>query len=95
MSHVPCYDLMTRCRIDVMNRWDCVDVGVAQTQVAILLGFASAVVDNVPLVAATQGMYDLTAHPANDALWNLICYCAATGGLLKCAQANFHIYTMR
>merc|ERR1712113_1090404 len=50
--------------------------------VAILLGFASAVVDNVPLVAATQGMYDLTAHPPNDALWNLITYCAATGGSL-------------
>jgi len=50
--------------------------------VAILLGFASAVVDNVPLVAATQGMYDLSAHPANDALWNLITYCAATGGSL-------------
>mmetsp|Transcript_85449 Transcript_85449/g.189772 ORF Transcript_85449/g.189772 Transcript_85449/m.189772 type:complete len:585 (-) Transcript_85449:26-1780(-) len=50
--------------------------------VAILLGFASAVVDNVPLVAATQGMYDLKAHPANDALWNLVTYCAATGGSL-------------
>jgi len=50
--------------------------------VAILLGFASAVVDNVPLVAATQGMYDLAQHPANDALWNLITYCAATGGSL-------------
>jgi len=50
--------------------------------VAILLGFASAVVDNVPLVAATQGMYDLAAHPANDGLWNLITYCAATGGSL-------------
>jgi len=50
--------------------------------VAILLGFASAVVDNVPLVAATQGMYDLSQHPPNDALWNLICYCAATGGSL-------------
>jgi len=50
--------------------------------VAVLLGFASAVVDNVPLVAATQGMYDLSAHPANDALWNLITYCAATGGSL-------------
>ena len=47
--------------------------------VAIFLGFASAVVDNVPLVAATQGMYDLSAHPANDGLWNLITYCAATG----------------
>lgn len=40
--------------------------------VAIFLGFASAVVDNVPLVAAAQGMYDLGAHPANDGLWNLI-----------------------
>jgi Na+/H+ antiporter NhaD/arsenite permease-like protein len=50
--------------------------------VAILLGFASAVVDNVPLVAASQGMYDLGVHPANEALWNLICYCAATGGSL-------------
>jgi len=50
--------------------------------VAILLGFASAVVDNVPLVAASQGMYDLAAHPANDPLWNLITYCAATGGSL-------------
>merc|ERR1719446_1697493 len=54
----------------------------SDTIVAVLLGFASAVVDNVPLVAATQGMYDLTAHPANDALWNLITYCAATGGSL-------------
>lgn len=50
--------------------------------VAVLLGFASAVVDNVPLVAATQGMYDLTQHPANDSLWNLITYCSATGGSL-------------
>lgn len=50
--------------------------------VAVLLGFASSVVDNVPLVAATQGMYDLSAHPPNDALWNLITYCAATGGSL-------------
>lgn len=50
--------------------------------VAIFLGFASAIVDNVPLVAATQGMYDLSAHPANDGLWNLITYCAATGGSL-------------
>lgn len=54
----------------------------SEALVAILLGFASAVVDNVPLVAATQGMYDLTAHPANDSLWNLITYCAATGGSL-------------
>lgn len=50
--------------------------------VAIFLGFASAIVDNVPLVAAAQGMYDLGQHPSNDGLWNLITYCAATGGSL-------------
>merc|ERR1712113_93467 len=54
----------------------------SEAAVAVLLGFASAIIDNVPLVAATQGMYDLAAHPPNDALWNLITYCAATGGSL-------------
>lgn len=39
--------------------------------VAILLGFASAVVDNVPLVAASQGMYDLTQHPP-DVSWHAV-----------------------
>ncbi len=45
--------------------------------VATLIGMASAVVDNVPLVAATQGMYDLSQdHP----FWLLIAFCAGTGG---------------
>lgn len=51
--------------------------------VAVLLGFASAVVDNVPLVAATQGMYDKTTYPPNHPLWNLIIFCASTGGSLS------------
>merc|ERR1712194_568124 len=50
--------------------------------IATILGIASAVVDNVPLVAASQGMYDLSTTPPNAPLWNLICYCAATGGSL-------------
>lgn len=50
--------------------------------VAMLIGFSSALLDNVPLVAATQGMYDMSAHPANDTLWNLLTYCSATGGSL-------------
>ncbi|CAJ1340459.1 unnamed protein product [Effrenium voratum] len=53
-----------------------------ESLVAILLGFASAIVDNVPLVAAAQGMYDIADHPANAFLWNMITYCAATGGSL-------------
>ena len=49
-------------------------VGGVDALVAVLLGFASAVVDNVPLVAAAQGMYDLDAHPVDGTLkehvWN-------------------------
>ncbi|MGE3954513.1 MAG: sodium:proton antiporter NhaD [Parachlamydiales bacterium] len=48
--------------------------------VALLIGLASAVVDNVPLVAATMSMYDLTAFPIDSPFWDLIAYCAGTGG---------------
>ncbi len=48
--------------------------------IATLIGLASAVVDNVPLVAATMGMYDLTQYPQDHTLWNMIAYCAGTGG---------------
>eukprot|EP01038_Epipyxis_sp_PR26KG_P013263 gene13263-17769_t len=50
--------------------------------VAALIGFASAVIDNVPLVAATMGMYSLNDVPADSQLWQLIAYCAGTGGSL-------------
>ena len=45
-----------------------------------LLGLLSAVVDNVPLVAASMGMYDLTQYPADSFLWEFMAYCAGTGG---------------
>lgn len=48
--------------------------------VATLIGLASAVVDNVPLVAATMGMYDLNQFPQDDQFWQLIAFCAGTGG---------------
>lgn len=44
------------------------------------IGLASAIVDNVPLVAATQGMYSLTAYPLDHYLWEFLAYCAGTGG---------------
>ena len=47
---------------------------------AQVIGLASALIDNVPLVAATMGMYDLSTHPIDDRLWQLIAYCAGTGG---------------
>ncbi|MDP1880846.1 MAG: sodium:proton antiporter NhaD [Parachlamydiaceae bacterium] len=48
--------------------------------VAIAIGLASAVVDNVPLVAAVMGMYDLSTYPMDSSFWNLVAYCAGTGG---------------
>lgn len=51
-----------------------------QNWVAVLIGLISSVVDNVPLVAATIGMYDLQTFPQDSMLWQLIAYSAGTGG---------------
>lgn len=48
--------------------------------IAVVIGLASAVIDNVPLVAATIGMYSLDQYATDDQLWQLIAYCAGTGG---------------
>jgi Na+/H+ antiporter NhaD/arsenite permease-like protein len=48
--------------------------------VALAIGLVSAVIDNVPLVAATQGMYDMSVYPQDSPLWQLIAFCAGTGG---------------
>ncbi len=48
-----------------------------QDVVIMLLGVFSAVIDNVPLVAASMGMYHF---PVDDYLWHFIAYAAGTGG---------------
>ena len=48
--------------------------------VVLMLGLVSAVVDNVPLVAAAMGMYPLTKYPPDSFLWEFLAYCAGTGG---------------
>lgn len=45
--------------------------------VVLFLGVLSAIVDNVPLVAASMGMYDM---PIDSVLWHFIAYSAGTGG---------------
>jgi Na+/H+ antiporter NhaD/arsenite permease-like protein len=50
------------------------------TAVGISIGFLSAVVDNVPLVAAAQGMYTLEQYPHDHYFWEFLAYCAGTGG---------------
>jgi Na+/H+ antiporter NhaD/arsenite permease-like protein len=51
-----------------------------QEVIVVLLGLLSAIVDNVPLVAATMGMYSLAQYPTDSFLWEFIAYCAGTGG---------------
>lgn len=53
-----------------------------QNIIVMLIGVASSIVDNVPLVAATMGMYSLTEFPMNHQLWEFIAFCAGTGGSL-------------
>jgi Na+/H+ antiporter NhaD/arsenite permease-like protein len=45
-----------------------------------LIGVLSAIVDNVPLVAACMGMYSLDVYPVDHFVWEFLAYCAGTGG---------------
>ncbi|SHO53042.1 sodium:proton antiporter NhaD [Desulfopila aestuarii] len=51
-----------------------------QDVIVTLIGILSAIVDNVPLVAASMGMYDMVMYPTNSFLWEFMAYCAGTGG---------------
>jgi Na+/H+ antiporter NhaD/arsenite permease-like protein len=44
------------------------------------IGILSAIIDNVPLVAASMGMYDMAIYPPDSYIWNFLAYCAGTGG---------------
>ena len=48
--------------------------------IVMTIGLSSAIVDNVPLVAATQGMYSLSQYPMDSYIWEFLAYCAGTGG---------------
>ena len=51
-----------------------------QYLIVTFIGIASSVVDNVPLVAATMGMYHLTDFPLDHTMWEYLAFCAGTGG---------------
>lgn len=48
--------------------------------IVLSIGALSAIVDNVPLVAAAMGMYDLTLYPKGHYFWEFLAYAAGTGG---------------
>lgn len=59
----------------------CLDRAIGrQDVIVLLLGLLSAIVDNIPLVAAAMGMYPLSQYPTDSFLWEFMAYCAGTGG---------------
>ncbi len=65
--------------LDDLAQWLTATIGRLDVIVP-LIGLASAVVDNVPLVAASMGMYDMATYPPDSFLWEFMAYCAGTGG---------------
>lgn len=65
--------------LSTLARWLDNTVG-SQALIVTAFGLASAVVDNVPLVAASMGMYSITDYPADSFLWEFLAYAAGTGG---------------
>ena len=65
--------------LTAVARW--LDTHIGRLDVIVVaIGLVSAIVDNVPLVAAAMGMYDLKTYPTNHFLWEFLAYCAGTGG---------------
>ena len=52
----------------------------SQSVIVTLIGLLSAIIDNVPLVAASMGMYSLAEFPTDSFIWEYLAYCAGTGG---------------
>lgn len=75
--------------------------------IAVLIGLASAIVDNVPLVAGAIGMYSLNTYATDSPFWSLVAYTAGTGGsmlifgsaagvvFMSLEKANFFWYLKR
>jgi Na+/H+ antiporter NhaD/arsenite permease-like protein len=62
-----------------LAKW--LDVAIGRQDIIVLvIGLVSAIVDNVPLVAASIGMYSLADYPVDSFLWEFLAYCAGTGG---------------
>jgi NhaD family Na+/H+ antiporter len=48
--------------------------------VVLAIGLLSSIVDNVPLVAASMGMYPLEQYPTDHYFWEFLAYATGTGG---------------
>lgn len=51
-----------------------------QSIIILIIGLASAVIDNIPLMAASMGMYPISQFPVDSFTWDFLALCAGTGG---------------
>jgi Na+/H+ antiporter NhaD/arsenite permease-like protein len=65
-----------------------------QSIIVTMIGLLSAVIDNVPLVAASMGMYDLATYPMDSFIWEYLAYCAGTGGSILIIGSAAGVATM-
>lgn len=71
--------LQSTGQLGQVAQWLNATVG-SETVIIFVLGLLSAVVDNVPLVAAAQGMYTLDQYPTDSFFWQFLAYATGTGG---------------
>ena len=65
--------------LEALANWITRAVG-RQDVLVLLFGRFSAIVDNVPLVAAAMAMFSLSQYYPDNSLWQFMAYCAGTGG---------------
>lgn len=71
--------LQTQGTLPSLARW--LDTSVGNMDIVVIItGILSAIVDNVPLVAAAMGMYSLGDIPMDSRFWEMLAFCAGTGG---------------
>jgi Na+/H+ antiporter NhaD/arsenite permease-like protein len=65
----------------LMNLAQFMTVSIGNESIIVIsIGLLSSIVDNVPIVAAVQGMYNLTQYPTDHFFWEFLAYTAGTGG---------------
>jgi len=71
--------LQSTGQLTKVSQWLSTNIG-NDTAIVLILGLLSSVVDNVPLVAAAQGMYSLQQYPTDSYFWEFLAYATGTGG---------------
>lgn len=65
--------------LETVSNW-LTDTLENEVLIVTVIGILSSIVDNVPLVAASMGMYTIEQFPVDSRFWQLLAYCAGTGG---------------